>query len=584
MSKNPKFEIESLINKCTTELNTFLTLDASYFNYLNKEEKDKLRSILEKWKKSNLDLILQDFKVEKIKISKLKPPTYVFTSIPTLTSENVKNNLENIKNELLKQLTMITISGTKISTFNYLDYLHKIEISLEQEQEFELKLKLKIEMCKLWIIRNYLCYLLLCYATFLFENETEFKSIIKTREYKAEFGNKIDLFELGIFGSSNPTSDIDIGIRYMGYDDTIGLSYVISVVEDLFHLFIGVENSLSLDIEPYADMYILPNWDEKTKEEYPDMFFLNTSNFEETDFKEVLPYTYASIIRNYFKSDDRILEDVKNKNKPILYDPIFNTDNHFLNDLLNKTLDDTNNYLNYLNSNINRLYSNEFDQGKIIVIDYMQASYNVSRETYYALVLSAETLLKDIRQKIHNIQTNATPNTNFELTKLEVKNCMNFIMKSLIYRQESYICPATITHVVRTMQVKPNNNTVCSFDVNNKTVVIPTESAICAIGKHGYIISALEQYGYLFRFHNYYCIPNKNHFNQKNCKSKLEKYKIRLNSAIEGFKKIPNNSNSNIFKFTKPIIGGRRTIKMSRKKSNRRKKTRKCFKKNRTRK
>lgn len=552
MSKNPKFEIGSLINKCTTELNTFLTLDASYFSVFSDVEKQTILSKLNIWMKDEFGDILKNFTKEKIKILKEKTDGIIYP-----TPKDVKTELENIKNNLLSILSNTITSSDSvfkgISTFNYLDYLHDIEQEIEQNKEN--KIELTIKMCKLWIIRNYLCYLLLCYATFLFENQIEFESIIKTREYKAEIGNKIDLFELGIFGSSNPTSDIDIGIRYMGYDDTIGLSYVISVVEDLFHLFIGVENSLALDIEPYADMYILPNWDEKTKDKYPDMFFLNTSNFTPQNFKEVLPYIYASIIRNYIKGDDTQLNSF---NRPDLQ--IYNNDND-----KNK-----NNFFNkYLDINSNEIY---FMKGKDMALNYMKASYNKSREEYYKKVNNAEKLLKDIRVKIHTIQI--TNNITQSRLKIQLKNndvldCMIKIMESLVYRQESYVCPSTITHVVRTMQVKTGNNAVCSFDTNTQDVVIPTNDAICAIGKYGYIMSALEQYGYLIRFYNFYCIPGKMHSDKNNCSLKYEKYNKRLISAKDGYDRAL---------IRETIKGGRRTIKMSRKKSKKR------IKKKRTRK
>ena len=560
MSKNPKFEIGSLINKCTTELNTFLTLDASYFLVFSDVEKQTILSELNIWMEKEFGDILKNFTKEKIKIPKEKIDGIIYP-----TPKDVKTELENIKNNLLSILSNTitssdSVSNTitssdlvfkEISTFNYLDYLHDIEQEIEQNKEN--KIELTIKMCKLWIIRNYLCYLLFCYATFLFENETEFKSIIKTREFKAEIGNKIDLFELGIFGSSNPTSDIDIGIRYMGYDDTIGLSYVISVVEDLFHLFIGVENSLALDIEPYADMYILPNWDEKTKDKYPDMFFLNTSNFTESNFKKVLPYIYASIIRNYIKGDDTQLNSFSRPNLPIL-----NNDN-------------TKFFNKYLDINSNEIY---FMNGTDMALNYMKADYNKSREKYYTKVNNAEKLLKDIRVTIHTIQiTNNIKQTRLkiQLTKNDVLNCMIKIMESLVYRQESYVCPSTITHVVRTMQVKTGNNAVCSFDTNTQDVVIPTNDAICAIGKYGYIMSALEQYGYLIRFHNFYCSPGKMHFDKNNCSLKYEKYNKRLISAKDGY------DQALIRETTK--VGG--IIKMSRKKSKKRNKTRKNSKKTR---
>jgi predicted nucleotidyltransferase len=583
MSKNPRFEIESLITKCETELNNFLTLDASHFSDFSALEKQMILSELTKWKDVEFGNILKDFTVEQIKIPKNK-----IDGISYPTPEFVKKNLENLKNNLLIILTnTIENSGCllnsansigglneqnckEISKFNYLDYLHEIEQEIDKNKDNTIDLT--VIMCKLWIIRNYLCYILLCYATFLFENETEFTSIIANRKYIKEIGEKIYLFELGIFGSYNTTSDIDIGIRYIGNDTMIGLSYIISVVEDLFHLFIGVENSLALDIEPYADMYILPNWDEKTKRKYPDMFFLNTSYFEEKDLKIILPYIYASIIRNYIKGNDELLQSVK-KNKEIdiplhlMYKTPSPKEQKDVNNntFISKYLDTTKYRLSFMN-------------GRDMALTYMRASYNESREIYYKKVNNAETLLTPIRIQINISQINnnnlVTNISKIELKKKDVLECMKRIMESLIYRQESYVCPATITHVVRTIQVKSENNDVCSFDTNTQQLVIPTNKAICAIGKYGYIMSALEQYGFLIRFHNLYCIEGTYHYNKYNCFLKYTKYNERLISAKDGYEKT-NQKQS-------PTWGG--IVKMSRKHSIKRNKTRKhSIKRNKTR-
>jgi hypothetical protein len=352
-------------------------------------------------------------------------------------------------------------------------------------------------------------------------------------------------FHLGIFGSLTPTSDIDVGIRYVGEKHALcKLSFIVRKVEDAFINFIGVKNSLALDIEPYADMYILPNWGKK-KREPEDMFFLNTIMFDKNDFKEMLPYVYASIMRNYIKkykydeiselTSETVIDDF-NKNKSIFnikleYEFIF--------------LPEYNGYI-----------ENACEKA----LTYMQMDYNAARQKYYKLVLEAEQTLISLRIQIfdyyHSIENNKPL---LDLEKEQVKECMKKISETLIYRQESYVCIPTITHIVRILQAEPQNS--IKYPVN-KCITEQFQIPYCSIGLYGFLMSAMEQYGFLLRFYNTYCVGAKQ--NIELCKKKIKKYGCRMNDAITSYNDFNDNNNTNINK----RLGG----KSKRKRRNKKKK------------
>ena len=57
----------------------------------------------------------------------------------------------------------------------------------------------------------------------------------------------------------------------------------------------------------------------------------------------------------------------------------------------------------------------------------------------------------------------------------------------------------------------------------------------CVVGKTGYILSALEQIGYMYRFNGIYCDKGK-HPDPKKCEKKMGKYQDRRRSAITNLK------------------------------------------------
>lgn len=572
MSVNPKFEKINLSNRCFTEIQNFFSNNIKD-GLMTSDEKTEVI----KW--------LSEISINNFFI---KPGDNV-NELTNFLIYDYSNNTDSIDTIISKKENMIELlkqlyKYSEIKDFNYLEHLHKLT---ENKNDVNKMLSLK-----LWILRIILFYLLLIYATYIFTNEEVFKKLYSDspkpkRIFNEEVSSEIESFELGIFGSSKTTSDIDVGIRYVGTNDLTRLGYVVSIVEDLFQTFIGVKNSLALDIEPYADMYILLNWDTCTKEIYPDMFFLNTSQLTDPDFKtDILPYVYASIIRNYIKSkyqENTVPIEHKDKIKKELLKDIDTTVDIFdvvkkfdVNDLKsynfklgdNANLEDKNTLIldkiklmrkTEFYKYIKDINTTAFDEGYDMTFDYMSKSYDDSREKYYEIIQGAEEILKSVRTQIYthfNTEKKECKEIEniidpvIELDKKNVTDCMKKIMHSLIYRQESYVCPSTITHIVRTIQAKSTTNATACIDTNTLTTVpnINIYTSInpkCVIGDFGYIISALEQYGYLLRFYSDYCgeiqTTSKNalggsehvkSLTDDTCIAKNKKYILRLVDAV----------------------------------------------------
>lgn len=554
MSVNPCFDVAILLARCKSDIEQFIKI------------------IKEKNPPSEIQKYYE--KIQALKLLIIEPNAQTNQSL-------FDQILEKKETAIQMMYTLITSNSNNSPTKTYMnnfDYLHSVSEIMKTDIE-------KARQC--WVLRTILFYLLLISATLIMQDKILFDNIFPESKLTFKFNIRSELknFHLGIFGSLNPTSDIDVGIRYVGnIHDLCALDYVVCVVEDLFPSFLGVESSLKLDIEPYADMYILPNLDEKTKSEFPDIFFLNTSNFTSGDFLEVLPYVYASIIRNYIKGlhiDVKIqenkatilkgIENLKTDNLAFLtvidYDVLITKlPSQYTPGIITTITEDVDKkkiteelileFLNlhkvkimdYIGTNINTV---AFEKGLEITLKYMQNDYNVSRQEYYTLVKKAETSLIPVKQHIYG----SSP-----IKQDAIKECMKNIMHSLVYREESYVCPATITHIVRTIQDTkfktkyPTNN--CGIMNLNTTEITKINNPYCSIGNYGFLISAMEQYGYLFRFYNSYCNieekvkdENKNEDNStdnnrseddgKHCISKNEKYIYRFYDAIYNIEKEP---------------------------------------------
>ena len=388
----------------------------------------------------------------------------------------------------------IAVLQTRNSTIESFDYAHDILHYTTDARNI------------LWVMRTLLCYQMMIFGTLLMENKAlhdtvyaQMKSVVQ-RPFRPDVVGELASFKLGIFGSITPTSDIDIGIQYSGNTQGfIALHYVVATMEDMFIHFLGIESTLKLDIEYYADMMTLPNPDQSNKT-HPDLFYLDTFHFEEPDFKEMLPYAYASIYRNYAMANKHvnigeIVEAIKT------YDPMIVMSHSAMVTMMTTA--------------------------QRMVRAYTSLSYADARETYYKLVKNAEKHVSHIRNLIQHGDYGV-------LNNALILRTMKAIAQSLLFRAESYVCAPTVMHVVRVLQNDPLRlkYPVMYPDACRVSLESRLMNPQCEIGKYGYELSRLEQIGYLIRFHITYCMIDHPDAKTK-CSKKQKKYMGRLKNAKE---------------------------------------------------
>lgn len=334
-----------------------------------------------------------------------------------------------------------------------------------------------------------------------------------------------DEIELGIFGSESPSSDIDIGVSYKSEakinKNTIKLSEIVKTFEEVFSGPSNTNNtglkysSLDLDVEMYADYFILRG--------NP---FIETN---ELSYKYSLPYVVAGMLKNYAQSFiDSSPEycDIRRKIKLIESNTC---DSKKLVNIVSKAkvddiihlpayLEGNNNYINYFNKKSNKSIHNELKNDikssldrtdslspVNIITEYLSSNYKTSTKKYYKL-------LNIVHDKYIEI---------FNLDKIDVNMYADLSKKichALVYRAESYQSPATIYHVVYSMQAKPEKNKL--FQLQQ------------LITKHGYKLSLLEQIGFQNRFFNEYNNKDVSEDIVHKFQHKIEKYNKRIKDAI----------------------------------------------------
>jgi len=462
-------------------------------------------------------------------------PIFTLSSIQERLNEDIDNftTIYRIKNntELDTELTNITSETINTIIKKSVDYINS-GIGANTYVDIISKLPPEVQN-QMWIARTCLFYQILAYLTFLLNTKEEYNKIFKVSDksiiYK-EFNNAIieelPNFKMGIFGSLTPTSDIDLGIQYSGTTiNSIGLSYIICNFENLFLLLTNYK-SIDYDIETYADMITIPN--NNPSESIPDYFYLNSDNFTEKHFLILLPIIGKSIIRNFILSNiqmektelDNLSFSTIQKNNSL-----FNI-NHLLDSSIIETINNENPDTTWFNQTIkDEMYT-------FLKVD----TYNIQRNKYYDAIDIAE------RKKLdYNIEKKI-----YTLNEDETCNLMFLIGNSLAYRIESYLCVPTVIHVVRILQASKDNlikyNTLIpsSYCLS----VSPGNDPFCSLNKFGYLISILEQIGYIYRFYLTYCINNE-HKDELKCLKKEKKYMNRYIHAIINITKFKPCNQSN---------------------------------------
>lgn len=304
--------------------------------------------------------------------------------------------------------------------------------------------------------------------------------------------------ELGIFGSNNISSDIDIGVSYKKHTDIhkknlLKLSDVVKIFEDYF-IRLGY-TSLDLDVEMYADYFISPT----NGKPYIQM--------NKHMYSRSLPFVVAGLIKNHMygyygrnKKCDDIRRNIKGFTGNGKYCSGINIEKVVNNFDINYMP-----FLNGLTSNNKRYMRDLLDDcrdvlpiAKHIITDYVTMPYENGRDKYYDLLDVVHDLFLEYF-KSKNEYTLSILHTN--------------ISHALVYRAESYLSAPTIYHVVYTLQSKQSNKNIHGL-----------------IGNYGYRLSIIEQFGYLSRYYYQYC--NKK-CNNKGYNKKYKKYMGRLVDAMD---------------------------------------------------
>ena len=457
------------------------------------------------------DDLRQFEKMYKFDVSKYALPGVVSGSAKTLAELQLR--MKSIMDGI------VSTSGTSIADF---DYPHQIRTYDDKKQK------------ELWCLRTLLFYQLLMTTTEMMNNEGLFNEVYQystsngitpRRFFRKDIVAELKNYKMGIFGSITPSSDIDLGVQFSGFNQLVGLAYIVSVFEDSFLIFTG-KSSLKFDIETYADLVTVPDIRDKPKfveeslscSNVRDVFPYDTSKLTYYNFLKLLPFVFAGILRNFIIAQ----QDIGNSATVAEIVGSFQIAD-FLNVTTNKTGTD---FLEIVRryatvpDNVDKELEDAFNQAKDIAISYMEAPYAVKREEYYKLVETAET--STLQLKTGYFKTGEVNIPNDKLTEI----LMN-ASKALVYREESYTCFPTVMHVVRVMQANPGKYKTLkpSYCLTNKL-----SDAYCAIGNYGYLISLFEQLGYIYRFDITYCQPG--HFDQTKCDAKFKKYADRFKNGL----------------------------------------------------
>ena len=372
---------------------------------------------------------------------------------------------------------------------------------------------------KLWIARTFLFSQLMIFGVVILgkSDDAMYKEVFGEANGKTVFpfmplsSDELKLYQMGIFGSKSPTSDIDVGIQYIGKSTTPTLHYILSVFENLFLTFTG-KSSLDFDMEPYGDLYLIQDDNGK------DYFYLDSGNFEVADFEKILPVAGLSIARN-------VLMDDPNAEPTPTFDNIVGDINAAVSTDFAQSIGP---------ELLTVLQKPEWlSESMIDMKEFLNSNYDAKRTKYYEALLAAETKKFGVAPTFADAEKLTSKENNGIRCEL-----INLIGRALAYRMESYAAAPTITHVVRILQADKTNaekyKTKTPEELCNGENKVQN-SAYCAIGKYGFVISILEQMGYMSRFYKHYCVGD--HPDKAKCDKKMKKYGDRYVDGFEKYKK-----------------------------------------------
>jgi len=235
---------------------------------------------------------------------------------------------------------------------------------------------------------------------------------------------------INILGSNSLLSDIDISI------ESIYSSTWISIIEDLWESTNWFNHS-KWRVDLYGDFTMIGE------------YYIDTKYFD----KEILKKLLELAVVSFFRHSKSLQFDLK------LLDHLVNWATLEQGLLIDK----------------NEIIS----KSKLKVLEIKKES----REKYYFELKQAENFQIEIKKFIESKTLN----------KLEMNNLLGKVMIHLgeanLYREENYILPSTVIHIVKIEQGKNSSSGSC--------IPLLSKIARCSLNSFMYILSAIEQLGYL---------------------------------------------------------------------------------------
>jgi hypothetical protein len=424
--------------------------------------------------------------------------------IRSCTLEEYKKKMDILKYIFIK---LNNNNNNNSFNFNWIDLTKNVQI-LHNRQN-------------LWILRDYILSLTFITAyTIIKEAKGTNIHIGNFTRLPPEFSNNqfIDC-TIMIFGSSLLTSDIDVSIN------SSAASLWISVMEDLWET-IGFKNS-EWQIDLYSDGAMIGK------------FYFDTNIFTNDTKLKLLEYAIASYYKHTnaskFKNKDNEILDfiIKSYNKTITKEELIKIkkDNQ-------KNIDDVNllykeDYNEYRNKYYTLLKQCEKIYNKLLkditTLDESLSSKIVRASSLPPKIDRASSLPPKIDRASFlspKIDRVSSLPLNRSLIKKSIENNMNELILLLseanLYRQENYVLPTTVIHIVKILQGPKN-----SYFKRNCKDYIKIDPSCALTEKSIYLLSAIEQLGYMeSKLHKENYIP-------ENCNLGGTKYFVRLIDSIE---------------------------------------------------
>lgn len=252
-----------------------------------------------------------------------------------------------------------------------------------------------------------------------------------------EAGKTIDFpIHANILGSTTLLSDIDVTI------ESRRSSHVIEFIEDLWVGLHWFDNS-AWRVDLYGDFTMIGD------------FYMNMYKLDKDAKRELLELATASYLRHHGSSD-------------------------FKKDVLKRLID--------LASPDTGVSSDAIlFAAKAIIDEIDKLESDVYRHRYYKLLEAAEIIHDGIYESVQK----TTPAVQNETLVGMVGSVLIHLAHANLYREENYVLPSTVVHVVRIEQGRVENDydTSCGY--------ILTKIAKCSLDSFAYLLSAIEQLGYM---------------------------------------------------------------------------------------